>query len=241
MVATGRKSAVPGWAKPSPDPGETMLRSTVTKLLMMGSLMGCVLSQTAYASEPENREPSLVFYFDVGGKRVPLELDTPFSTQILGGAKAATLRLEPHREFAYAGLRFQYPREYTFEAKVDSPKVATWTLSGNACTLMVHRYRAESNAEALQRSVVDEILKAFGPSKKKESPVQLALRDTTLRGIRIDVELATAQIQQDVYAFRSGSNVTVLIVQDALGEDGKSTVDRVRTEKLLRESLRLPK
>src|SRR5687767_14977488 len=94
------------------------------------------------SAEPaEDREPPLVFYFEAeGGKRVPVELDKPFPPGELG--KSATLRVEPARRFAYAGVEFLYPREYGFEASVE-PAFAVWTLSGNDAKVMVQRHKGQ--------------------------------------------------------------------------------------------------
>ena len=187
--------------------------------------------------EPEDREPPLVLYFEAeGGKRVPVELDKPFVPADLG--KSATLKLEPQRKFTYAGLEFRYPREYGFEAQLQ-PQVTSWTLSGNDAKVMVQRYKGQKKVDVLHKSVIAEMQKAYG-GKAKESAVTLAAGGRTLEGTRIEVDLAGAVIVQDVFPIKSGSDAVELIIQDAQKKTGEPSAERVKTEALLKETLKLP-
>lgn len=212
--------------------------SRVGRSAVLGAWLAAVC---VHAAEPERREPPLVLYFEADGRRIPVELDQPFAAQALGGAKSATLRLEPHREFAYAGLRFRFPRQFTFAADLESPLVTLWTLSGNDCSIMVHRYRGEPDPKAVQQRVLEQMSETYQQEKKKTRPVSLALEGATLQGTRLEVDLATVRILQDFYAVRSGKDVLVLILQDAPRENGQPSVERLGIEKLLKESLKLPK
>jgi hypothetical protein len=214
----------------------------MTGALCRAAVLGALVATgSIHAAESESLAPQLVFYFEVDGKRVPLELDKPFATQALGGAKAATLRLAPHREFSHGGIRFRFPREFGFEADLEWPQISMWTLSGNDCSILVHRYRAQSDPKAIQQSVVEQMAALYKSAKKKTVPVSLEVGGAVLRGTRIDVEMAGTKIFQDIYALPSGKDVLVLIVQDAPSEGGRLSAERVGVETLLRESLKLPK
>ena len=213
---------------------------TTLRTARLLAFLAVVSSVPALGAEAESKDPQLVFFFEVDGKRVPLELDKPFATQALSGAKSVTLRLEPHREFAYGGVKFRFPREYSFEADLSSPAFSMWTLSGNDCVLMVHRYRNQPNVQELHASVVDQILKAYKTSNKKSGPIELEVQGTVLKGTRLEVELASTQIVQDVYAIKAGKDVVMLIVQDS-PKDKAASAERISTERLLRESLKLPR
>lgn len=191
----------------------------------------------AAPAEPEDREPPLVLYFEAeGGKRVPVELGKPFNPAELG--KSARLELEPQRRFGYAGLEFKYPREYGFEAQLQ-PQFTSWTLSGNDAKVMVQRYKGQKKVDVLHKSVIAEMQKAYG-GKAKESPVTLAAGGRTLEGTRIEVDLAGAVIVQDVFPIKSGSDAVELIIQDAQKKSGEPSAERVKTEALLKETLKLP-
>lgn len=208
----------------------------MTFSLLLAAALGAAPAP-APAAEPEDREPPLVLYFEAeGGKRVAVELDKPFNPSELG--KSATLKLEPQRRFGYAGLEFRYPREYGFEAQLQ-PQVSSWTLSGNDAKVMVQRYKGQKKVDVLHKSVIAEMQKAYG-GKAKESPVTLAAGGRTLEGTRIEVDLAGTFIVQDVFPIKSGSDAVELIIQDAQNKAGEPSAERVKTEALLKETLKLP-
>lgn len=209
---------------------------------MNGVLLTLVLVSLHAAPPPsapvdEKAEPPLVFFFEgEGGKKTPVELDKAFAPADLG--KSATLRLEPHRRFAYAGLEFKYPREYGFEADADA-QFSTWTLSGNDAKLIVQRIKNQKKVDVAHKSVVAETQKAYG-GKAKESAVSIELAGKKLDGTRIEVDLAGSQIVQDWFPFKSGNDVVELIIQDSPKKAGEPSPERVRTEALLKETLKLP-
>ena len=151
-----------------------------------------------------------------------------------------TLRVEPFRVFRYAGLSFQYPREYTFQADHTNPGVALWTLSGSDCMIMVQRFEDQGDPEAVRQLLVDELAARYKDARKKQGAITWKLEGTTLKGIRLEVEFAGTTLYQDLYSFRAGNGSVVLLVQDSLQDDGKPSVHRVRAETMLTKTLRLP-
>lgn len=203
----------------------------------MRAVLLLLLVLTAEPAASEDREPPLVFYFEAdGGKRVPVELDKPFDASALG--KTATLRVEPHRRFAYAGVEFEYPREYGFEAAGDGP-FSSWTLSGNDAKVMVHRYRGQKKADVVHKAVVAEVQKAYG-GKAKESAATLVAGGKTLEGTRLEVEVMGTFIVQELFPLRSGGDVVELILQDSPKKASEATAERARTGKLISDTLKLP-
>src|SRR4051794_4953611 len=188
----------------------------------------------------EDQEPPQLFFLEFDGKRTPIELDRPLGTDVFGGARAFTLRVEPYRVFRYAGLRFHYPREYTFEADLTSTAVSMWTLSGNDCKIMVHRYKAREDHEDALESVRKRLVAAYKPSKTKEALTRLNIRGADLKGKRIEVRIANTLIQQDLYSFPSAKDSIVLILQDSPLQSGNPSADRTRAERMFCETLQLP-
>jgi hypothetical protein len=188
----------------------------------------------------EDQEPPELFFLELGGKRVPIELGKPFQTDALGEARTATLRVEPYRVFQYAGLRFHYPREYTFEADFQTPLVALWTLSGTNCTIMVQRFNGQKDHEEALETLHKEMLALYKGNKVNQTPVKLSVKGKELVGKRLEVHLAGALLWQDLYSLPSGNDSIVLILQDLPQEGGKPSNDRTRAEKLFRETVQVP-
>jgi hypothetical protein len=192
--------------------------------------------------EPSGEEePPLLLYFDAGEKRVPVEIDKPFSPEALSGIKTATLRAEPYRVFPYAGISFRYPRSYSFGANFKNEGTKIWTLKGNRFLIMVERFPGMPNHESICRTVTSEMKKSYAGAKSlREVDAKLELDGATLKGRRIEVVLATTLLHQELFSFASGSSSIVLILQDRPETDGKPSADRIAGEVMLRESLRLP-
>jgi hypothetical protein len=161
-------------------------------------------------------------------------------TDALGGAKAVTLRVQPYRVFPYGGVRFHYPREYTFEADLESPDVSMWTLSGNDCKILVQRYRGQADHRAVLESVKKGMLARYKDPGAREAAAGLSVPGVDLRGRRIDVRVATTLIRQDLYSAPAGPDTVLLILQDSPREDGEPSADWAGAERMLRETLQLP-
>jgi hypothetical protein len=200
--------------------------------------LGALLLLTLLSAEPEDKEPPLVFYFEAdGGKRVSVELDKPFNPGELG--KTATLKVEPTRKFAFAGLEFSYPREFGFEASLEGASSQSWTLSGNDAKVIVQRFKAQKKPEAVHKSLVADVQKKYG-DKAKESPAQLVVMGRTLEGTRLEVDVMGTFIVQELFAVKSGGDTVELIIQDSPKKLNEPSAERARTGALLKDTLKLP-
>jgi len=208
--------------------------------LLIVTLLVCAPAASTAEEPKEDQEPPQIFYLEFDGKKVPLELNKPLGTEVLRGSKTFTLRVEPYRVFRHAGLSFRYPREYTFGNDHSTPGVSIWTMSGPDCLIMVQRFQGQGDPEAVRESLVDGLAEKYKDGKKKQVETTWKLKDTTLKGVRLEVELAGIRLHQDVYSFRDGQGSVLFLIQDSLQGDGKASAERVRTEKMLSETLRLP-
>jgi hypothetical protein len=207
----------------------------------MSALLLSATAKTPAAEEAkENQEPPQLFYLEINGKKMPLALNKPFPTETLKGADTATLRVEPYRVFRYSGILFHYPTEYAFEADLEGPGVAIWTLTGPTTVIMVQRYDLQADPDAARGQLIKALGARYKDAKKKEREVTLKVKDTTLKGVCLELELVRTVIHQELYSFRVGKGSVVLLIQDTPGADGKPSTERVRAEKLLSETLQLP-
>jgi hypothetical protein len=62
----------------------------------------------------ESDEPPQLFILEVGAKEVPVQLGRAFTVDLDGKKVAMNLRVLPHRVFEAGGVRFSYPRHFTF-------------------------------------------------------------------------------------------------------------------------------
>jgi len=210
-------------------------------LALVGAAVLLTTSASALGTEPPgDQEPPLLLYLESNGKRIPIELDKPFGIEALSGGKTATLRAEPFRVFPFAGLSFRYPRGYSFEAKLENAGVSLWTLTGNDFVIMVQQYPATRNHAAIRQTVTNGMIKAYGGAKTREVDTKLELDGAVLHGRRLEFNLAETLLHQELFSFAAGDSSVVLLLQDTPDQNGKPSPDRISTEKMLRESLRIP-
>ncbi len=187
----------------------------------------------------EDREPSQIFTLEVGGKARPIELDKPVELDGTGKL-SVTLRLAPYRVFRHAGLSFQYPQEYSFEADLKEPGVSNWNLSGNDHKVMVFRYQGRKDHEALLQELQKEVTGAYGAENVKSGETEVALGKRTLKGRRLDIKLVGTALSQRLFSFRAGADSLLLILQDSPAENGRATSEAARCEAFLKDSFRFP-
>jgi hypothetical protein len=217
------------------------MRLCIVMLLVSGLAAAAEPKKEQVAGPAEDKEPPQIFFLESGGKKLPVELDKPFKAADLGG-DTATLRVEPHRVFSYAGLSFHYPRQYAFNATTQPPVLSMWTLSGTDCVIMVHRYKGEQDHAEVRRKYLDGMAKRFKEGGKyKESEAALELKGTALKGTALELAVADELVRQEVYAFKSGGDSVVFILQNSPRKGGTPSDERVQAGRMLKETFRLPK
>ncbi|MHC4819103.1 MAG: hypothetical protein ACYTF8_13725, partial [Planctomycetota bacterium] len=68
----------------------------------------------------EDKEPPQLFLLEVGGRNLPVQLGRPFDVEVDGKTVTMKLHVRPYRVFEAAGVRFRYPRHFTFEYEKDA-------------------------------------------------------------------------------------------------------------------------
>jgi len=210
------------------------------KTLVAHALLGAAVLAALPRSADETMEPPPIYALEVGGKRVALEPDLPLDLDTPDARTRVVLRTEPHRVFPFAGLRFHYPRGMGFEADMDTPGVALWSLDGNDAVVMVQRYGGREVPGEVREEVVTSIQAQFGRRSATSAPSKTSLGGRELEGTEIRIAIAGTRLIQEVYAIPSGRDTIILIVQDSLEDDGSHSAEYGTTKKMLAESFRFP-
>ncbi|HEX4150333.1 MAG TPA: hypothetical protein VHY20_15155 [Pirellulales bacterium] len=218
----------------------TRLIPTVLLAVLLSIVQGTAVRGLAAAEPANDSEPPQLFYLESGDKKTAIELDKPFASEVFSGKQPTTLRVETYRVFPYAGLKFRYPREYTFDADMTEPGVSIWTLSGNSCVIMVQLFKGQKDHTRLRGQVADAMLAALSGMKRADEEPSLKLKDQTISGERLLTTFGPVSLVQDLYSFPSGEDAVTLILQDTPQDNGQPSADRVRAGKLFCETLELP-
>ncbi len=213
------------------------MRGSIRVAVCLLSLSGLVGSEVSCA-EDESAEPPIAYTLKINNETVSL---SPGKTQELLGAYVnprLTLDVASTRRFPYAGLAFNYPVTYGFEADITDPDARIWTMDGNNVVIMVFAFTEEVGTETLAISTAQTL----GVDNPDVKPVRMTLAVQELTGSAITVSFGTEQIHQQFIALPAESGLwRILVLQDSPQKSGEPSDEFRSTLKLLQESLTLTK
>lgn len=191
------------------------------------------------AAQPdEAKEPPIQYTLSVGDKSIKLTEGQDVRLEGSFTNPQVSLRAEPYREFSAQGIKFQYPRGFTFEADLSDPASKSWTLSGTSCTLMLFVMNEKITAEEFSQVMIRQ----FGQQNCRvaDPKAELTLGKEKLTGIGLRIKVATTQLSQDIYLISSQPGLSrMMIVQDSLDDQGNPSPDRKTTLEVLAKSFEL--
>lgn len=130
------------------------------------------------------------------------------------------------RRFERAGIRFEYPAYFTWEADVEDADARTWAVAGNDFMVMVLDLRAEVTTEEFAASMAEQF-----------EGIELELGDAVceLGGERHPVRRITAYfpagvtLVADVLVLPAEDSTRVVVFQDSAVEAGRASDEATRT------------
>jgi len=182
----------------------------------------------------DRQEPPLKYVLEINGKEHQLFVGK--AVTIRGEFKDPTVLLKAAstRTFAYGDLTFRYPASFTWEAEIEAPNEKTWTLSGNDFKILYFVLPAPLTVDDYAAAMVGQI----GNNKSRIHASERELGDRKYKGKRLAVDLAGTQLTMEIYAFPAKEGARLLVLQDSLGDDGKTSAEGARALKLLSETFR---
>jgi hypothetical protein len=148
-----------------------------------------------------------------------------------------TITPEPYRVFPFQGVRFEYPRTYSFASNLKNPREKTWTLSGDDATIMFfafpHRVTAAQYAEGT--------VKLFAKTEPKivETDCKLKLGAIEVTGIKIQTNYAHTLTQEAFDLPTPKGRSRLLILQDNPDKEGNRSPEMIGIRKLLDKSFQI--
>ena len=153
----------------------TFLNRDTLWILCLVSLLGA----GPIHADDGDAAPPVVYTLVINGKRHEISPDQPVTITGAFVDPTVTLQVATEREFNAAGVSFQYPAYFTYEADTDDSEVRTWTLSGNDVTVILFQFSdavtpkdlTTSTAEALDGEIVESqpITLQLGDKKRQGS------------------------------------------------------------------------
>ncbi|MBI3173128.1 MAG: hypothetical protein HYZ25_05375 [Chloroflexi bacterium] len=150
-----------------------------------------------------------------------------------------TLIVEPYDLFSCDDVRFQYPREFIYEADLEQDHVKSWTLSGNDCKIMYFAFDVPIQVN----DFLDSMLERYGRQNcMVTDAVPLTLGQRIFTGTAIHTTLAGVKISVDIYQIpssASGTSMKLLVVQDCIDSFGSRSTEGTHAIQLLEQSFHL--
>lgn len=159
--------------------------------------------------QEETVEPKLRFVVKLGATELRLSEGEQLPAQGTFSNPGVSVSVNPERTFAYAGLEFAYPRQFTFEADL-SAEAHSWTLSGNDLKIMIFRFQTEILLDDLAKETATQ----YG-AETTVSQVAIKLGGAEYAGRRIRARLAGSEFTQDIFLLpQVNGQARVLMLQD---------------------------
>lgn len=152
------------------------------------------------------------------------------------GGRIVKLRVEelPWRRFAQAGLQFDYPRHFPWDSDPSPPR--SWTLDGNDAVITVFdNTLAKRKAEDLAGDIEKAI--ARGAHIERSKAVLRTDKAGILTGVVSTMEVAGSPFSNEVFVLGKGEVSWLLVLQDALGDDGTHSSEYIEMRKRLSATL----
>jgi|GEM_PF-3276151 len=180
-------------------------------------LLFSILSPTSAFSLDETSEPLQAHSLEIDGQVHSIELGRPLV--LSGSFTNPTVKLiaASTRHFEKAGVEFNYPASFTWEADVEDREAKSWTLSGNDFKIMVFSLGTRMTADSYSKLLATK----FGVENTKVSPVERKLGKNTYEGRLLRTTLVGTAISQEVFEFTSESASRLIVFSDTL-PDGKN-------------------
>lgn len=180
-------------------------------------------------------EPPTQLRIELDGKQYVTHAGASLDVDV--GGRKTKLRVDelPWRHFVQGSLQFDYPRHFPWESDPSPPR--SWTLDGNDAVIMVFE-QLEAKARDPE-DVAAGFEKALGAKTPGERAIAVLRTERVgaLTGVASTVRLAKSTISQEVFALGKGDRAWLLILQDALDEQGDHSSEYIEMRKRLSATL----
>ena len=195
----------------------------------MRGVLSLILFMTvavANAAEPPTR---LMLVID--GTTVEVDAGQRFDVLVDGKERSARISEMPTRRFNEAGIRFEYPRHFSWEH--DPPDM--WTLDGNNAVLILTRGQPGDDSTA--EDVLDGTAKRRGKRGAAYRKIDLGTRQGRIEGLEATIEVSGIHIRNEAYVLEHGDVFALLILQDSSDGDAADAAEFQSLRKRLAATL----
>lgn len=180
-----------------------------------------------------------MYTLKIGNKTISIQDGQTVRVEGLYHNPEITLIVEPYNLFSCDDVRFNYPREFIYEADLEQAHVKSWTLSGNDCKLMYFAFDVPIQIS----DFLDGMLERYGRQNcTVTDAAPLTLGQVISTGTAIHTTLTGVKLAIDVYQVppsASGTSMKLLVIQDCIDSLGGRSTEGTRAIQLLEQSFLL--
>ncbi len=164
-------------------------------------------------------EPPARLQVKIGDARAVVETGKVAEVVVDGKPLKVLIEELPTRRFDAAGLRFDYPRNFSWEHDDE-----TWTLDGSNAVVIITR--GLLGGDAMAADVLDGIEDEIGAKTRgKREKVVLETSKGRIEGVAATVRVASTAIRNEAYVVGPGVRPVILLLQDTLDDAGRLSTE----------------
>ena len=199
---------------------------------MTKTLFALFALSTLALSADEQMEPPLRYTLMIGKHSHEIFEGQPIEIGDVRPNEKAVLTVDDYRIFPHQGLKFRYPRYFSFEANLKKPSALNWTLSGNDCKIMLFAFSDKIAPQEFAESFAGKFGKDTNISK-----VDVRLGTNTYTGVKVDATIAGNRMMMDILPLPAASaNSKLLVIQDSVADGGMHSDEYTKLRSVLEES-----
>lgn len=206
---------------------------TLSALLLAVSPVCGVFAARCQAAQTDASEPPAAYVLEINGKSTDVKLGQPFQVKAGSGQLKMKLTMKPNRVFDKAGVKFEYPANYSFSADLD-PEDTNWTIDHAHGGLQLHKFPRTWEALVLSTFVQEFEKEHSGKAAKCAAALRLGNRQ--LKGQRL--LYARDDEKYEFFAFSNAQTTFLLFFYDVSAVGGKDSSSLRQLKQVLSSSIK---
>lgn len=199
-------------------------------------MTGALLASPGRADDAAANSGGSQYTLEIDGQSISLTPDQPVELEGQFRNPKVVLRVSKTRPLQAAGVEFEYPSNFVFEAETEDKDVQTWTMAGNDITLILFNFTEKVDPRTLAESTAD----ALESTQFDVEPVSMKLGDADRSGVKAVIKLGTQTLIQHVLTLpETDSGSRLLVIQEVRAEGEGESKELQSTLKLVDGSLQI--
>jgi len=217
------------------------------KLTYLSILSTLFFSSLPLAAEPEGaKEPPLNFVLKIGEREYKMEEGKAVELDAVKDKSKAKIVVGKSRTFPYAGIEFEYPSYFSYEAEVTDPDAKNWSLDGIDLLVMFFDAETDIGVNVFANLVATGMAKELGIPENnielKEHDLAVTLAGEKIAAKKLTTSLGNLHVAFNVIPLKAKKGrIKLLLITDMQDAENTDTKELKEFMKLLQTSFKYKK